>query len=206
MQTADFLKFSEVSDSGITDFGKITPIVAFKYGVCNYQYRTYVVSTILNYKSGCVARTNTQGSDALEQQVGNRCYFRDGDVAKRYPYELPTSMVVTFAQSFYECRYNIILFNLLGPWVLASGFLYFLQSPLQFSEKKGADGDTAQAARAITAVWVAIWTSGAVLLLMGSHMWYTAAYYTELAVDPHLPSEVRNSNRPISGRRKTYFL
>jgi hypothetical protein len=163
MQTVDFLKFSKVGTSGITDFSKITPIVAFKYGVCNYQYRTFV--------------------------VGNRCYFRDGDVAKRYPYQLPASMVVTFAQSFYECRYNIIFFNLLGPWILASGFLYFLQSPLQFSEKKGADGDAAQAARAITAVWVAIWTSGAALLLMGSHMWYTAAYYTELAVDPHLPTE-----------------
>jgi len=59
---------------GITDFSLLKPIDAFRYGVCNYKYRTY--------------------------QVGRRCYFIDSDVANMFPYKLPTSKVPSLSVFF----------------------------------------------------------------------------------------------------------
>ena len=74
--------------------------------MCNYKYRTFT--------------------------VGNRCFFRDADVAKRYPYELPTSKVVVFAQSVFAARLFMMFFCGLGAWAVSSAFLFFVQVPSEF--------------------------------------------------------------------------
>ena len=45
MDSADFTDFTEADAHGFTDYDSLTPINAYRYGVCNYQYRTLKVST-----------------------------------------------------------------------------------------------------------------------------------------------------------------
>lgn len=54
------------------DFATMTPKVAYKYGVCNYKYRT--------------------------SSLSNRCYFTDANAALAFDYKVPHDMVFLFAQ------------------------------------------------------------------------------------------------------------
>jgi len=157
MSAEDFADFTLADEAGFGDFDLLTPVNAYKFGVCNYKYRTF--------------------------KVANRCYFQDTDVAARYPYQLPTSKVVVLAQSFFASRLFLIFFCVLGAWVVASLYLFVLQTPMEFSEGKNVEEDNGEA-QAVRTVWLLVWASGAAMLFMGSHMWYTAAFYDELAVDP----------------------
>ncbi len=136
-----------------------------------------------------------------------RCFFRDGDVAQRYQYKHPDSPAVVFAQSFYACRNFIIFFCVLGAVALSSGYLYLVQQPLVFDDKSGLLESGEGLAKAVAAVWAAVWCAGGSLLLMGSHMWYSAALEDEFAVNPKPPTEVkahRTKRRPHEGARGNF--
>ena len=173
--------------------------------------------------------------------MANRCYFRDEDVAERYPFALPTSKVVVFAQSMFASRLFIMFFCGLGSWALSSAFLFFVQVPSDYKQQqalltatkgvggvgggggkggkggKGGGGDLEKAAlvgggassagednknaaaaaaareeaQTIRAVWVAVFLAALAMMVVASHLWYTAAYYDELAVNPRSPAESR---------------
>lgn len=162
--------------------------------------------------------------------MANRCYFRDEDVARRYPFKLPTSKAVIFAQSVFEGRLFIIFFCGLGAWAVSSLYLFFVQVPSQAgvllakqtgSVRGGSNGagrggrsseeDAEKATlvggggipdskmltateddvqmQSIRCVWIGIFCSALAMLVVGSHLWYTAAYYDELAVNPRTFTE-----------------
>jgi hypothetical protein len=84
----------------------------------------------------------------------------------------------------------LIFFCVIGSWIVASAYLFVLQTPMDLSSDAGASDESSQnAAHAVRTVWVLIWMAGTAMLLMGSHMWYTAAYYGELAENPRTGSE-----------------
>ena len=58
--------------------------------------------------------------------------------------------------------------------------------PGQRTAPQVSDGGEQQAIRT---VWACVWTSTACMLLLGSHLWYTASYYGELAVSPRTDTE-----------------
>jgi hypothetical protein len=115
-------------------------------------------------------------------KIGNRCFFIDYDVAKEYPYKLPDSMLVIFAQSFYASRLFISFACVLGVWVVSTLFIMSVSG----KSEQGPSGE----ASAIRSVWIFIWGSTIAIILMGSHMWYTAAYYEQFSVNPRPASEV----------------
>lgn len=92
-------------------------------------------------------------------------------------------MLVIFAQSAYASRLFISFACVIGAWVVSTTYL------MAVSGKSGQGGPNAEAG-AIRAVWIFIWGSTIAILLMASHMWYTAAYYDEFAVNPRPGSEV----------------
>lgn len=156
MSSEDYTDYTQADEHGHSDFDSLTPINAYKYGVCNFKYRTL--------------------------KIGNRCFFRDTDVAEIFPYKLPDSKLVIFAQSFYASRLFISFSCVIGVWVVST--IYIMSVTNKTEKGQGAE------AAAIRAVWIAIWISSSCIMLMGSHMWYTAAYYQELAVNPRPNSEV----------------
>lgn len=91
-------------------------------------------------------------------------------------------MLVIFAQSAYASRLFISFACVLGAWFISTTFLMSVSG-------KSEQGASAEAS-AIRGVWIFIWGSTIVVLLMASHMWYTAAYYEEFAVNPRPQSEV----------------
>ena len=115
-------------------------------------------------------------------------------MAELYPYQLPDSKAVVYAQSIFASRVFIVMFCVGGSWLLVTWYLYSLNNPLHFSDTAMEKENLGEAA-AIRAVWIAIWWSGIALLFVGSHMWYTATYYGELAVNPRTGTEVRRGRR-----------
>jgi hypothetical protein len=72
MSSSHFAKYTQADENGHTDFSTLTPGQAYKYGVCNYKYRT--------------------------EQLANRCYFIDKAVADAFDYQVPDDFVVVWAQ------------------------------------------------------------------------------------------------------------
>jgi hypothetical protein len=55
---------------------------------------------------------------------------------------------------------------------------------------RSGGGGAAGEAQALSSVWACVWCSGLCAMLVGSHLFYTAAYYQELAVNPRTSLEV----------------
>lgn len=43
MAAEDYADFTMAGEKGFTDFETLTPVNAYKFGVCNYKYRTFKV-------------------------------------------------------------------------------------------------------------------------------------------------------------------
>ena len=174
MDEKDFLEYTDAGDHGFSDFESLTPINAYRFGVCNYKYRTMV--------------------------VGNRCYFEDRDVAEMHPYKLPTSKAVIYGQSIFSARLFIIFACIAGSTLTVTFYLYSVQTPVVFADGGwGARTMQGGEAIAIRTVWAMIWASGTAMLCVGSHLWYRAAYYEELAVNPRSETEVSLTVECVSG-------
>lgn len=68
MEGGDVSKYTQATEN----FESLTPASAYKFGVCNYKYRT--------------------------ESLANRCYFVDAAAAEAFDYQVPDDFIVVFAQ------------------------------------------------------------------------------------------------------------
>ena len=173
MDSSDYADYTLADEAGYTDFSTMTPAVAYKYGVCNYKYRT--------------------------DQLANRCYFKDKRAAVAFDFHVPEDFVVVFAQvpqrlykavhrgphaphviadsslpplfsqSFFSSAFMSVAFAVVGTIGITTLFLWSMESPQWLTDfcirRSGGH-------QAYKVIWVAIWAASAAMMILGSRMFF----------------------------------